>query len=214
MAAYWYLNIWREPRFAKHGARRDRGLPGCFVNLHLVMPRRPRQLLNRSTSLIRGAVNPRMRFIAALIQIPIYCLIGFSQSLQPPCGQTIGPHEAYERATAVFVGKVISVTRRFHPATRMSPPAAYDEVKFQTEKSWKLVDRNEVTVETENAIQNTCGSFTEGETYLVYADRLNDTLYVSRLSRTNRVADAAADLQALGAPQLSISSGRFHTYRL
>ena len=155
-----------------------------------------------------------MRSIATLIQIPIYCVISLSQSLQPPCGQTMTPSEAYERATAVFVGKVLSVTTRYHPATKLGSPEPYHEVKFQTEKAWKLVDREEVTIETENTIQNTCGSFTEGETYLVYADRLNDTLYVSQFSRTNRLADASEDLGVLGEPRLSISAGHFHTYRL
>ena len=107
------------------------------------------------------------------------------------------PHEAYERATAVFVGKVLSVTTLYRPSSKLSGPTPYHEVKFQTEKSWKLVDCEEVTIETESIVPNTCGSFTFGETYLVYADRLNDILYVSARSRTNRLADVAEDLRVL-----------------
>jgi hypothetical protein len=114
----------------------------------------------------------------------------------------------------VFVGKVLSVTTLYHPGSKLSGPTPYHEVKFQTEKSWKLVDREEVTIVTENTIPNTCGSFTSGETYLVYADRLNDILYVAARSRTNRLADVADDLRVLGEPQLPVHPGEFRTYRL
>lgn len=62
-------------------------------------------------------------------------------------------------------------------------------------------------------IPDTCGSFIQGETYLVYADRLNDILFTSSLSRTNRLTYATEDLKVLGEPRLSLKAGKFRTYK-
>jgi hypothetical protein len=63
------------------------------------------------------------------------------------------PQEGYARATAVFLGKVLSVTTLYNPATKLSGPTPYHEVKLQVENSWKLIDRQEVTIITENITQ-------------------------------------------------------------
>jgi hypothetical protein len=149
-------------------------------------------------------VNSNMRFVGAVVQIPIYCLIAFSQSSPPPCGSSLTPQEAYARATAVFLGRVLSVTTLYHPGTKLAGPKPYHQVELQVEESWKLVDRQEITLETENTVPNTCGSFSPGETYLIYADRLNDIFFVSISSRTNRVANAGEDLKVLGEPRLLV----------
>ena len=124
------------------------------------------------------------------------------------------PQEAYERATAVFVGKVLAVSTLYNPATRLGGRTPYHEVKVAVEKSWKLIDRQEVTIVTQNTIPNTCGNFSQGESYLIYADYLNDVFYVSSGSRTNRVANAGEDLKVLGEPSVPIQSGQFRTHRI
>ncbi|HKP45224.1 MAG TPA: hypothetical protein VJT50_01375 [Pyrinomonadaceae bacterium] len=124
------------------------------------------------------------------------------------------PEDAYQRATAVFVGRVVTVTTRYTPRTRRSGHRPYHEVQLAVETSWKLVDRQEVTISTTNTLQGTCGSFIAGETYLVYADALNDTLFVSPGSRTNRLADAGEDLRVLGEARLPLRSGEFRTYKV
>jgi hypothetical protein len=87
----------------------------------------------------------------------------------------MNPEQAFERASAVFVGRVLSIEMRHTPRTRAGSTTPYHEVKLKVEESWKLVDRREITLTTQNISPTSCGSFNVGEKYLVYADRLNDT---------------------------------------
>ena len=48
----------------------------------------------------------------------------------------------------------------------------------------------------------------------MYADRLNDTFFVSPSSRTNRLVDAAEDLKVLGEARIRLRPGEFQTYRI
>ena len=153
-----------------------------------------------------------MRLLGTLVQIHICCLMAFSQTLPAPCGSSLTPQEAYTRATAVFSGKVLTVTTLYHPGTRMAGSTPYHQVELQVEKSWKLIDRQKITLVTENTVPNTCGSFSPGETYLVYADRLNDIFFVSTSSRTNLLTNAGEDLKLLGEPRLSVEPGEFRSY--
>ena len=132
----------------------------------------------------------------------------------PRCGSDMTPEQALERASAVFVGHVLSIQTRNTPRTRAGSTTVYYEVKLEVEKSWKLVDRREITLTTQTIYPNTCGSLSVGERYLVYADRLNDTFFISELSRTNRVADAQEDLKTLGEGRIRLRSGEFRTYRI
>ncbi len=138
--------------------------------------------------------------------------VAFSETL-PPCGARMTPAEAYQKAAAVFVGKVIDVKQleiRLKPGTTIP----YLEVKLKVEKSWKLIDQQEIIVRTQEIYENTCGNFKLGETYLVYADQLNDTFHVSPLSRTNRLVDATEDIEHLGRERIVLKSGEFRTYRV
>ena len=124
------------------------------------------------------------------------------------------PEQALERASAVFVGHVLSIQTRNTPRTIVGSTTVYHEVKLEVEKSWKLVDRREITLTIQNIDPNFCGSFSVGERYLVYADRLNDTFFISGWSRTNRLADAQEDLKMLGEGRIQLRSGEFLTYRI
>src|SRR5712692_8152023 len=106
-----------------------------------------------------------MRVLAAFLKIPICCSLCLSLNAEAsaPCGSNMTPQEAYQRATAVFVGKVLTVSTLYNPPTKLSGPTPYHEVKLAVEKSWKLIDRQEVTIVTETTIPNTCGSFSQGE---------------------------------------------------
>ncbi|HEU4478797.1 MAG TPA: hypothetical protein VFR80_09790, partial [Pyrinomonadaceae bacterium] len=70
------------------------------------------------------------------------------------------------------VGRVLSIETRHTPRTRAGSTTPYHEVKLKVEESWKLVDRREITLTTQHMSPTRCGSFTVGEKYLVYADRL------------------------------------------
>lgn len=156
-----------------------------------------------------------MKLSTSFALILICSVLAFSSDTdRAPCGSDMTPEQALERASAVFVGHVLSIQTRNTPRTRAGSTTVYHEVRLEVEKSWKLVDRREITLTTVNTNPNTCGGFSVGERYLVYADRLNDILFVSGLSRTNRVADAQADLKMLGEGRIRLRSGEFHTYRI
>lgn len=120
------------------------------------------------------------------------------------------PAEAYQRATAVFAGRVTEV-RRLETRLKSGTTIPYHEVKLMVEKSWKLVDREEVVVSTRAVYENTCGNFKPGESYLVYAERMDDTFYVAPASRTNSLANAGEDLAFLGEARLALRSEEFRT---
>ncbi len=130
------------------------------------------------------------------------------------CGSSMTPEQAFERATAVFMGSVLSIQTLNTPRTRAGSTTVYHEVKLEVEESWKLVDRREITLTTQEIYSNRCGSFSLGEKYVVYADRLNDTFFVSGSSRTNRIANAQEDLKMLGEGRIQLRSGEFYTYRI
>lgn len=153
-------------------------------------------------------------FVVLLLML---CLLTFlvNADASPGCGSSMTPDEAYERATAVFAGRVSTITRLYGPRGRLGAEGVpYDEVKFEVEQSWKLIDRREITIVSQNIYPGTCGNFSTGETYLVYADRLNDVFFVSALSRTNRLADAEQDLKVLGEARVQLYSGQFRTYKI
>ena len=152
---------------------------------------------------------------AALLQIFYLLIFLVNADALPECGSSMTPDEAYERATAVFSGRVSTVTRLRGPRGRMGAEGSpYDEVKLEVEQSWKLIDRREITIVTQNIHPGNCGSFSTGETYLVYADRLNDVFFVSASSRTNRLAEAEQDLKVLGEARLQLYPGQFRTYKI
>jgi hypothetical protein len=123
------------------------------------------------------------------------------------------PAEAYQKATAVFAGKVLDVQLR---ETRLKSGTVipHHEVRLKVEKSWKLLDREEAVVTTRAVYANTCGSFNVGESYLVYADRMGDTFYVPAASRTNLLANAVGDLEYLGEARVSLRPGEFRTHSI
>jgi hypothetical protein len=83
--------------------------------------------------------------------------------------------EAFDNSTAIFSGKVISVTQK----------SEYEvAVKIKIEKSWKGASSKEITITTakDSAM---CGyGFEEGKKYLVYTNGEKDALSVSNCSRT------------------------------
>lgn len=144
--------------------------------------------------------------------ILLCCSAAFSEA-PSPCGAGMTPAEAYQKATAVFAGRVVDVQWR---ETRLKSGAVipHHEVRLKVEKSWKLVDREEVVVTTRAVYANTCGSFNVGESYLVYADRTGDTLYVPSASRTNLLANAGEDLEHLGEARVVLKPGEFRTHSI
>lgn len=110
-----------------------------------------------------------------------------------------GPAQALAGADAVFEGRV--GTLGSSPGEgKISVPRI--SVPITVLRAWKGVEAGkEITVITSESSASCGYSFRQGETYLVYAARSqNGVLSVSLCSRTRRIADAADDLTALGAP--------------
>jgi hypothetical protein len=124
-----------------------------------------------------------------------------------PCGVSMSPQEAYRRAAAVFSGTVEEVKTLYGP--RNDP---YLQVRIKVESSWKLIDRQEVTIRTNSLYKGACDYFEPGLKYLVYADQLHDTLYVPAGSRTARIDFVQDDLAALGPERLALRPGEFRLY--
>ena len=86
-------------------------------------------------------IVPPMKLLAAPLQILICCSLSFSQdsTVPPACGAHMTPDEAYQKASAVFVGRVVEVKTlrtqrsglRGMPRTReLTTPIYYQEIKL------------------------------------------------------------------------------------
>jgi MYXO-CTERM domain-containing protein len=103
------------------------------------------------------------------------------------------PRDAFEGAVAVFEGHVAEV----------QPPPETDgtgqfTVRMKVVRAWKGIESEEAVVTTA-ANSATCGyNFAVGTSYLVYAGAIDGKLDVSLCSRTQPIAAAGEDLEALG----------------
>ena len=105
------------------------------------------------------------------------------------CDEPPDTIKALTESSTVFAGEVIEITN--------DPTNNEIIVKFETQRSWKGVSENQVTVVTGSDDGNCGFRFVLGETYLVYATG-TDTLYTSSCSRNNVFADAYEDQAKLG----------------
>jgi len=138
-----------------------------------------------SRSRITAALGLTAALLAVAAQLP-------SQAHACSCmPQT--PRDAFEGAVAVFEGHVVEV----------QPPPENDgtgqfTVRMKVVRAWKGMESEEATVTTP-ANSATCGyNFAAGTSYLVYAGAIEGKLDVSLCSRTQPIAAAGEDLEALG----------------
>lgn len=120
---------------------------------------------------------------------------------------TCAPEEvsdAFERASAVFEARVVSVS-----PTSTQPNASH-KVELEVARAWKGVESGLVSIRTASN-EAMCGySFVVGETYLVYASKDADgdkDMRVGLCSRTQPLSRAVKDLEALGASKPPSSRG-------
>ena len=111
------------------------------------------------------------------------------------------PSEELEKFDAVFAGRVMSVEHSFDPNAASYSPGDYTTIGFDISTVWKgTVDEN--IDFTTPPTGGSCGfAFVEGEEYIVYAyegAEESADLSVSICSRTALLAEAQADLDALG----------------
>jgi hypothetical protein len=126
------------------------------------------------------------------------------------CVSPVTPSDAYRDAAAVFLGEAVEVKQK-SVSTRAGSNFPYQETTLRVLKSWKLIDRQEVTVATAPAhYEKGCFTFSPGERYVVYAVWTGDTLYASL--RTAKVEDAAPDLEMLGEGTSTLKPGEFRDH--
>lgn len=104
--------------------------------------------------------------------------------------------EAFESSSAVFEGRVLTVTQ--------GPDASGVRVRMRVVRAWKGVDSEEIEVTTPSD-SAACGyNFTADASYLVYARRPEDVHDLAAVSLCSRTApidseSALADVSAMGA---------------
>lgn len=121
--------------------------------------------------------------------------------------------EAASDSEAIFPGTAIE-ERPVQMATKGGSGIGYKEVRFEVAKSWKLVDKKSVWIRIPAKRPDGCGFEVIGREYLVYANKINDFLYVSPMSRTMQVEKAQVDMQKLGANGLDLSEGEFNLFKI
>jgi len=138
---------------------------------------------------------PRSRITAALALAAVLLAVSAQlPSLAHACScMPQNTRDALEGAVAVFEGHVVEV----------QPPPETDgtgqfTVRMKVVRAWKGIESEEAVVTTP-ANSATCGyNFAAGTSYLVYAGAIDGKLDVSLCSRTQPIAAAGEDLEALG----------------
>ncbi len=132
--------------------------------------------------------------------VMIFGLLVVGAVAAPPAGACTcvpnpPPREAFQQADAVFVGEVIGIEE-------IGGEFPLRHVTLRVERPFKGVFVETVAVWTAQG-EIGCGfPFEQGRRYLVYAHRAEDALHASFCSRTARLEDARADLDALDALDL------------
>ena len=145
------------------------------------------------------------RLIGVLASL-ILAVLGVVFLLPPQCAYACScagfegsQREIVERALssseAVFSGEVMD----FEKGTDSSMYGPIETVSFRVSEVWNGPERG--TLEVSTPSQDTaCGyPFKEGQEYLVYADEGKQGLQVNACGPTQRLTEAQADLEVLGA---------------
>lgn len=134
-------------------------------------------------------------FMIILVSALVSVSFAIPQSVSAcSCAELLSPTRAFDRATAVFSGIVVSLEGPTNIISSADPVTA----TFQIDKVWKGPQQSEITITT--AISSvSCGyEFQIGEWYLVYANGLKSDLQVDLCSGTKPLPQADDDLDFLG----------------
>lgn len=107
------------------------------------------------------------------------------------CVQPPPPLEARDQASAVFAGTVSTVAPT-------GPGGEGFFVTFDLSQSWKGPSASQLTITTSGSSASCGVEFTEGEEYLVYGFAQEGRISTNLCTRTAPLANAGADLEALG----------------
>ena len=138
----------------------------------------------------------------------VVCLGIISQAKDHECYFQQSFDSAFENSQAVFLGNAIE-EKSTSLSMKGGGDLSYKEVKFEVEKSWKLINKQFVWVRIPARRSDNCGYIGINLKYLVYANQTNDILFISPASRTMSMSEAKQDLENLGEEKLEIFAGEF-----
>lgn len=120
------------------------------------------------------------------------------------CAADATPQLEHERATHVFVGKLVDITN----GAPLPPGDASVRASFAVTEVWKGPSVERITVASDGP-NTSCAMvpWRKNETYLVYANAASGTIFTNICARTRLIADAGDDLQFLGAGNHELSAG-------
>ncbi len=149
--------------------------------------------------------------ILALVLAFLWMLVTVGQVYACKCVTPGTPTEELDKSEAVFAGKVFSVVNSYDPEAKSASPEDRSTIGMNVSTVWKGTV-HEVMYITTPPTGGSCGfTFVEGEEYVVYASDSHygdDSYTASICSRTALLAEAQADIDALGegqAPQAGTS---------
>jgi hypothetical protein len=121
------------------------------------------------------------------------------------CAETRGVEETLEKSSVVFSGKATKV-EEFSPESPDSGDAVLGlgPVTFEVQEAWKGASGDSVVVYGQGP-GISCGlDFERGETYLVYAYRIDVDLGIDYCGRTKPLSYAGSDVNELNASRDSL----------
>ena len=139
----------------------------------------------RRTPLLTGLVSVAFLVVGLVALLPDCASACLCDAALWSGSQQERAERALDRATAVFAGEVVNVSKG-EPAT----------VSFRVSEVWKGPGQETLEVSTSSQ-ESACGySFSEGRKYLVYAE--GERMKVNACGETTPLSKASADLEALG----------------
>ena len=155
----------------------------------------------------RGFAVPSAVVFALVLSV-LWLLGNAGQAYACKCVQPGPPSEEIEKFDAVFAGRVVSIEHNFDPNSTTLGPGDRTTIGLEVSTVWKGAVHEDMYVTTPPT-GGSCGfAFTEGEEYILYAYDsavLDEGYSVSICSRTALLAQAQADLEALGDGDAPIS---------
>jgi len=142
------------------------------------------------------------RFFLILVIVASMLAFETKPAFACSCAPPGPPHEELARATAVFTGKVVGLSKLFNVFGSSADPI---KVTFQIYTVWKGPVHQTIPITTSRSGASCGYTFEMGGEYIVYANGTEDSLVVSLCSRTQPLATAEDDLAELGVGITSLS---------
>jgi hypothetical protein len=150
----------------------------------------------RPTRLLTGLFSMALLVVGLVALLP-ECASACTCAWPPGIPEQERAERALDRATAVFSGEVVNIKGSLVPERPgHTVYIRVDTVSFRVSEVWKGPEQETLEVSTPSQ-GPACGyPFSEGRTYLVYAE--GKRMEVSACGETTLLSEASADLEVLG----------------